>query len=191
MLKVGITGGIGGGKSTFSEMLRNRGFLVYDTDKEAKRLQNNDMNLKKAIIGEFGNNSYLNNELNRPYIAQIVFNQPDMLKKLNNLVHPVVKHDILRWYAKNMDQKILFIECAILYEGGFDALTDKNILITASENIRIQRIIKRDGLNIEQIQSRIQNQLSDNYKKSRADFIIHTDKGLTKEMLDDIINQLN
>lgn len=191
MLKVGITGGIGGGKSTFSEMLRTRGFLVYDTDKEAKRLQNNDMNLKKAIIGEFGNNSYLNNELNRPYIAQIVFNQPDMLKKLNDLVHPVVKQDILRWYAENMDQKILFIECAILYEGGFDTLTDKNILITASENIRIQRIINRDGLTIEQIQSRIQNQLSDDYKKSRADFIIHTDKGLTIEMLDDIINQLN
>ena len=191
MLKVGITGGIGGGKSTFSEMLRTKGFLVYDTDKEAKRLQNNDMNLKKAIIGEFGNNSYLNNELNRPYIAQIVFNQPDMLKKLNDLVHPVVKRDILRWYAENMDQKILFIECAILYEGGFDTLTDKNILITASENIRIQRIINRDGLTIEQIQSRIQNQLSDDYKKSRADFIIHTDKGLTIEMLDDIINQLN
>ncbi len=191
MLKVGITGGIGGGKSTFSEMLRKRGFLVYDTDKEAKRLQNTDMNLKKAIIGEFGNNSYLNNELNRPYIAQIVFNHPDMLKKLNSLVHPAVKHDILRWYAENIDQKILFIECAILYEGGFDTLTDKNILITASENIRIQRIIKRDGLNIEQIQSRIQNQLPDDFKKNKADFIVQTDKGLTQAMLDDIINQLN
>lgn len=191
MIKVGITGGIGGGKSVFSRMLQEKGFLVYNTDLEARKLQDNDVNIKTQIIQEFGDNAYdTSGALNRKYIASIVFNNSDKLRKLNSIVHPVVKQDLLKWYSANITKKLLFVECAILFEGGFDAFVDKIVLVTAAEELRVQRVMNRDGITEHDVRLRVKEQLPEIDKITRADYIIHTDNNLTDDMIMQFLEQL-
>lgn len=172
---IGITGGMGGGKSTFSAHLRKRGKLVYDTDFEAKRLQNTNPEIKSKVIAQFGNEVYNADGLDRVKLAKIVFEDSEKLKILNSIVHPELKKNFHNWALENSDQKFLFMECAILFEGGFDELVDKIVVVTAPEDIRIKRVVKRDNVTEDLVLARIKNQWPDEEKITRADWVFDTD----------------
>lgn len=180
---IGITGGIGSGKSTLAALLREKGYLVYDTDMEARELQNTDQNLIHAIKEQFGEDVYVNGQLNRPAVARVVFSNPEKLKHLTSLVHPVVKNDIQKRFRNLNKHETVFIESAVLFEGGFDTLTNKIILVTASEEIRISRIMQRDHLTEQQIRNRMKNQIPEADKAQRSDLVINTDKGLPENVV--------
>lgn len=171
---IGITGGIGSGKSTLSKKLREAGYAVYDTDSAARRLQNESPEIRKKITALFGAEAYTDNVLNRKYIAGIVFSQPELLGQLNAIVHPAVRADFKEWAQSYDEGQMIFLECAILFQGEFHKLVDKIILVTASQSIRVQRVMQRDGFTESQVMERINNQLSDAEMASRSDLIIDT-----------------
>lgn len=155
--RIAIIGGIGSGKSVVSQILRVMGFPVYDCDAEAKRLMDNSQKIKSRIVDAFGEESLLNGQLNRPYLATMVFGYPENLKKLNGIVHPEVHADFEQWVAEcNADA--VFVETAILFESGMDAFVDEIWLVDAPEDIRVARVVKRNGLPVEQVQARIRSQ---------------------------------
>jgi len=174
-LLIGITGGIGGGKSTLAQLLRAEGYSVYDTDLEARRLQNEHSEMRKKMIDLFGEEIYTSGNLNRSALAKIVFSKPELLTKLNNIVHPLVMDDFSTWVLHRFPKKILFVESAILYESGFNKLVDLVILITASEQVRIERVMKRDGVSEDHVKARMIHQLPEEDKMILADFVINTD----------------
>lgn len=174
-LIIGITGGIGSGKSTLSHLLRAEGYSVYDSDLEARRLQNEHSVMKKKMTDLFGKDIYSEKGLNRAALGKIVFGKPELLSKLTAIVHPFVMADFENWIINRYPKKILFIESAILYESGFNKLVDKVILITASEEVRVERIVKRDGISSEQVRARMSHQISEEQKEQLADFVIHSD----------------
>lgn len=188
---IGITGGIGGGKTTFSSILKQKGYLVYDTDAEAKKLQNEHPTIKKQISDYFGDDVYNDSGLDRKKLATLVFNNKAALTKLNKIVHPIVKIDFLDWCKKHQKERLLFVESAILYESRFDELVDFVLLVTADENERIKRVMKRDNISKEQVLSRMANQYSEKEKESKSDFIIHTDDGVDlHEKTDKLLTKL-
>ena len=174
-IKIGITGGIGGGKSTLSEKLRDLGYWVYDSDIEARNLQNAHPEIKLKLKEFFGSDIYNDQGLDRPKLAKLVFGKPDFLAKLNSIIHPVVNADFKSWIDLHFNENLLFVESAILFESGFDQFVDKVIVMTASEEIRIARVVKRDNVTIEQVKARMSHQLPDDRKIERADFVIHSD----------------
>lgn len=180
---IGITGGIGSGKSTLAKLVRSYGYPVYDTDMEARRLQAEDPWVILQIKKIFGEDIYQNGELNRKAVAQIVFANPTLLKKLTDIVHPAVKQDFQVWKRKFKCEDIIFMESAVLFEGEFDILTDRIILLTASDEIRIQRVINRDNITREQVLARIKNQIPDSKKALKSNLVINTDNGLPKNVM--------
>lgn len=174
-LIIGITGGMGGGKSTLSELLRNEGYLVYDSDKEAARLQNDNPIIVESLSELFGPEIYSEQGLNRKLLGGLVFGKPELLAKLNAIVHPIVIKDFTEWVEKHNTQKILFIESAILFESKLNVLVDKIVVMTASQNVRVARVIKRDGISEEQTLARMKHQLPEEQKIELADFIVHSD----------------
>ena len=176
-LIVGITGGIGSGKSTLSNKLRAEGYQVYDCDKEAKKLQNEHPVIREKIRELFGEDIYTESGLDRKKVADIVFQNRDLLDQLNKIVHPFVREDFLKWVGQYITEKFLFMESAILFESGFIDMVDKVILMTASEDVRIRRVVKRDGIDPERVRARISKQLPDTEKIPFSDFIIHSDDG--------------
>lgn len=189
---IGITGGIGGGKTTFSNRLRECEQLVFDTDLEAKKLQNENDNVKKELKQLFGENIYHNAELDRKSIAKMVFENKDLLLKLNQIIHPRVKNNFQEWVKKHNNHNYLFMECAILFEGKFDVYVDKILVITAPENVRIERVMKRDNQTEEQVRARMRNQISENEKIKNATWVIETD-GIknTEEKVDAFLKMLS
>ena len=177
MLKVGITGGIGSGKSTVSSFFSVLGVPVYDSDKRAKYLMQNDNSIIGTIKKEFGERSYLNNQLNRSYIAEIVFKNESKLKQLNSIIHPAVRTDFNNWLNQNSNAKFVIKEAAIMIESGAYKEMDKLIVVSAKRDQKIKRIKKRDHLSLEDIENRIQNQLSDEIRNQYADFIIENNSG--------------
>ena len=177
MLKVGITGGIGSGKSTVSSFFSVLGVPVYDSDKRAKYLMQHDNSIIGKIKKEFGERSYLNNQLNRSYIAEIVFKNESKLKQLNSIIHPAVRTDFNNWLSQNSNAKFVIKEAAIMIESGAYKEMDKLIVVNAKRDQKIKRIKKRDHLSLEDIENRIQNQLSDEIRNQYADFIIENNSG--------------
>lgn len=190
-LVIGITGGIGSGKSTFANLLREKGYAVYDSDMEARRLQNNHPVVKMRIQELFGEKIYDENGLNRKALAEIVFRDKKLLTQLEHIVHPVVWDDFHDWVSAQTDEKLLFFEAAILFENGWYRDVDKIIVITASEQVRIGRVMARDGVTAEQVRSRMVNQWPEEDKIARADFVIHSDDHFPLEgKVQNIIQQL-
>ena len=177
MLKIGITGGIGSGKSTVSSFFSVLGVPVYDSDKRAKYLMQHDNSIIGTIKKEFGERSYLNNQLNRSYIAEIVFKNESKLKQLNSIIHPAVRTDFNNWLSQNSNAKFVIKEAAIMIESGAYKEMDKLIVVNAKRDQKIKRIKKRDHLSLEDIENRIQNQLSDEIRNQYADFIIENNSG--------------
>lgn len=172
---IGITGGIGGGKSTLSDRLSGRGYKIYNSDLRARLLQNEDLELVDAIKKLLGDDIYKNGELDRPAVAAIVFQNKALLQQLNQLVHPAVRADFKRWKEANHTEKLLFVESAIMFESGLALLMDKVVLMTASEEVRIARVVKRDGISPEQVLARMMHQLPEDEKIKRAHYVIHSD----------------
>ena len=171
---IGITGGIGSGKSTIAKQLREMGYAVYDTDSEAKRLIVEDAGVREEIEQLFGKEVYKDGVYQTALVAQRVFADRSLLARLNAIVHPAVKADILRW-AENMNHPTLcFVECAILYQAGFDTLCDKVVVVTAPEEVRLQRAVTRDHSTIEKVRARMRAQEVEK-DIERADLIVNND----------------
>lgn len=141
---IGITGRIGSGKSYFTQELVKRGFAVYDCDREAKRIVEQNEEVRKAIIALLGEEAFLPSQVyNTQYVAQRVFAEPNLLEHLNSIIHPAVREDIVQRSGQS-SERVFFIESAILYESGLDRLCDKVVVIDAPEELRIARVIARD-----------------------------------------------
>lgn len=167
---VGLTGGIGSGKTTVSKEFQKYSIKVYNSDLRAKFLMNNSIVLKNKLINNFGKEFYINDELNKSYISQIIFNDPISLKLINSMVHPEVFNDFNEW-SQSLSEKFVLYESALIFETGSYKLNDFNILVTCDHDLRVKRIIKRDGINEEKINSIINNQWDDDKKIPLADYI--------------------
>ena len=190
MLKVGITGGIGSGKSTVSRFFSELGVPVYDSDQRAKSLMQHDDSIIIKIKKEFGDDSYLNNVLNRSHIAEIVFKNELKLKQLNAIVHPVVRTDFNNWLSQNSNARFVIKEAAIMIESGAYKDLDKLIVVNANREQKIKWIKKRDHLLLDDIENRIQNQLSDKIRNQYADFIIENNSS-KKELKQQVLSIYN
>jgi dephospho-CoA kinase len=174
-LKVGITGGIGTGKSTVAKILVALGYPVYFSDDRAKWLMENNQQLVTDLTYLLGELTYVSGKLNRAYIAEKLFSTPVLKEKINALVHPVVRADFKLW-VENQTQSIVFQESALLVETGAFQLFDALIVVTAPLEDRIKRIQKRDGLTTSDIERRFANQFSDEEKIKVADFVLINDE---------------
>lgn len=171
MYKVGLTGGIGSGKSKVAELLRNMGVAVYDSDTRAKALMANDTALREALIEAFGAECYTSEGLNRPWLAERVFNTPDELKRLNAIVHPAVMLDFAEW-AMQQSGEYVVMESAILLEAGLESHVDVVIAVMAPRELRLERAMRRDGATREQIEARMENQITDEERTERSKYAI-------------------
>lgn len=160
MIKLGITGGIGSGKSVVSSYLQCAGIPVYNCDNEAKRLMIEDRHLVEAISQLLGSGAYEDGQLNRPFVAQRIFASPDLLRQMNAIVHPAVIADFEKW-ALLQHLPVVAMETAILFESGFDRIVNYIINVTADEETRVQRAMQRDSATRSVVESRIKNQMND------------------------------
>ena len=175
MKVIGLTGGIGSGKSTVLEFFKALRVVTYVADVEAKRLLNTNLELIKEITALFGEEAYKNQQLNRAYIASIVFKDKIKLEALNALVHPKVQEDFKR-FLKNCKAEIVLYEAAILFESGSHKFCDYIITVIANFEDRIQRVSKRDGVSENEILDRIKNQTSDDFRIKNSHFVIKNGK---------------
>lgn len=177
MLKIGITGGIGSGKSIICRVFQNLGIPVYDADSRAKWIVNNHPDLRKELIAEFGQEAYdVNGNYNRAYMAQQVFNDGNRVKVLNQLIHPRVGQDFLDWSNQNAQAPYLLKEAALMFESGSYLALNKVITVFAPNEVRIKRILKRDPFRSEdQIKAIFGKQLAEDEKMKRADFVVNND----------------
>jgi len=172
MFIVGLTGGIGSGKTTVSEVFKNLGISVYNSDFEAKKIMNTDEDLINKLKMIFGFDIYnSDNQLNRKKLADLIFNNKNKLNTVNRIVHPAVKKHFQNWINKQNSPYIIK-ETAILFESGIYKEVDKIITVVSPLNTRINRIKKRDNLSEKEIKERINNQTDDEYKIKNSDFII-------------------
>ncbi|MDU8887301.1 dephospho-CoA kinase [Yeosuana sp. MJ-SS3] len=171
MIIVGLTGGIGSGKTTVAEKFKALGIPIYIADEEAKKLMKSSKIIKRKLKSLFGEETYLNDDLNRPFIANKIFNNKDLLDKMNAIVHPRVKRHFERWLNKQTSIYVIK-ESAILFENNLQEQCDFVILVTAPKRLRINRLIERDYTTKEKIEAIMSNQLSDEEKIKRSDFVI-------------------
>lgn len=171
MIIIGLTGGIGSGKSTVLALFKALGAVAYVADIEAKKLMNSDAALRNEIIKLFGEKAYENGELNRSYISSIVFNNEEKLNALNALVHPKVREDF-QHFIKTQKADFVIYEAAILFESGSNQFCDYIITVIADFNHKIERIMKRDGVSEAQVLERMKNQSADDFKVKKSDFVI-------------------
>jgi dephospho-CoA kinase len=189
MLKVGITGGIGSGKTTVCKVFELLGIPVFYADDVAKSIMQTDQVLKTALLDTFGENSYTKDGmLNRAYISSIVFNDKQELEKLNSLVHPAVLRAFDNWVLNQHESPYVIKEAALLYEIGGFKMCNKSILVIAPTLIKMNRVKLRDGVSEEDIQLRMNRQFSDEIKIKYADHILNNDE---KQLLIPQIIQLH
>jgi dephospho-CoA kinase len=187
MYKVGITGGIGSGKSTLCQLLTAFGASLYDSDSRAKSLMAEDERLHDALCDEFGAECYNDEGLNRSFLASKVFGDEEALQRLNAIVHPAVREDFRRWAAEQRSEYVI-LESAILFESGFDSEVDTTIAVLAPLEERLRRTVERDGVSREDVLRRISHQLSDDELHSRAD---RTIVNLRRDYLESDAEQLH
>lgn len=186
---IGLTGGIGSGKSTVLKMFQELGAVPYIADFEAKKLMNTNRELIQQIKRLFGEKAYINNELNRTYLAELVFNDKEKLAALNNIIHPkVLEH--FKAFMRKSTAEIIIYESAILFESGSDSLCNFIITVVANVEDRIKRVMKRDGTTKQKIENRIKNQLDDNFKINKAQFVIKNNTLKNTKLQVDTIHQL-
>ena len=176
-MKIGITGGIGSGKTTACKVFEVLGIPVFYADTVAKELMHTDILLKKELISAFGPNSYFpNGELNRKYISGIVFKDETQLQILNKLVHPAVFRAFDQWVLNQRNAPYVLKEAALLFESGSSQMCDYTILVKSPEAIKIQRIIQRDHITESEVRLRMNKQLPDEEKEKLADFILYNNE---------------
>ena len=190
MIKIGITGGIGSGKSVISHILRIMNYPVYDSDFWAKELMNNNKTIQKALTERFGLETYQNNTLNKPFLAQQIFNNESSRLFVNSIVHPIVSQHFLNW-ANNQKSQFVFIESAILFSSGLNKIIDTTIFVDAPLNVRLQRAKRRDNSTDTAIQARINSQKQEElYAKKHSNYIINNDNQLLLPQIITIIKDL-
>lgn len=177
MLKIGITGGIGSGKTTVCRVFELLGIPIFYADTVAKLIMNTDPVLKEEILKTFGKKIYSNDgELNRSHLSSIVFNNESELNKLNALVHPAVFRAFDKWLAMHTDAPYIIKEAALLFETESYKMCDLSVLVVSPEASRVRRIIARDGISQDEIVLRMKRQLSDEKKIKLADHILFNDE---------------
>ena len=174
MLKIGLTGGIGSGKSTVAAIFEKLGIPVYYADLEARRLMNEDAGLRSSILSLFGKEAYTGSVLNRPYISSVVFNDKEKLASLNALVHPVTIRNSELWVSAQTSRYVVR-EAALIFESGVNKHLDYVIGVSAPEELRISRVMARDGVPEEAVRSRMSHQLGEEEKMKRCDFVVAND----------------
>jgi dephospho-CoA kinase len=189
MKLIGLTGGIGSGKSTAADLFRTLGIPVFESDLRAKWLMQSNEHVRHALIALFGDDVYTaEQELNRKWIAGQVFNNPTLLKQLNEIVHPAVFQDLIDWAneASQQNAPYLIQESALLFEENLAKRMSAVILVIAPEEVRIERVMKRDQTPRSEVMNRIKNQLPDEKKIPGADYIIYNDgeRSLIEQVMD-------
>jgi dephospho-CoA kinase len=177
MKKIGLTGGIGSGKSTIAEVFKVLNIPVYNSDERAKALMNDNPLLMEEISKIFGVNIYQNGELNRAELGAIVFKNPELLQQLNAVVHPVVGDDFNAW-CNNQQSKYVIKEAAIIFETGINKMLDGVIAVIAPDELRIKRVLKRPGMTEELIKDRMSRQLAAETLVDKANWLINNDETL-------------
>lgn len=171
MILIGLTGGIGSGKSTVAKLFKQLGVPVYDSDKEAKKLMQSSKKIKIELIALFGEAAFKDDKLNRTHISNLVFKDKSLLQKLNTIVHPAVRTHFEKW-LKKQESPYVIQESAIIFENNTRDNYDKIILVTAPKETRIQRVMDRDGVSRDKVLLRIKNQFSDIEKIKLSDYVI-------------------
>lgn len=174
MSKIGITGGIGSGKSVVATLLGLSGVPVYIADEESKRLTETSPVIREKLISLFGPDLYAGDKLDKRLLASHIFTDPEALKQVNTIIHPEVTRHFLDWASKQATP-LCAIESAILFESGLDKIVDVRLMVYAPLETRIDRASNRDAVPREEIVRRIQNQLPDEEKRDRSDFVIKND----------------
>jgi dephospho-CoA kinase len=172
---IGITGGIGSGKTTVCGIFAELGIPVYYADDRAKAVMVEDAELMASIVDAFGAEAYQDGKLNRPFLAQQVFSSEEKLARLNSLVHPAVARDFMRWVVAHEKSQYVIKEAAILFESGAYKAVQETVLVTAPEDLRIQRVVQRDGVAESVVRQRMANQWPEERKAELADHIILND----------------
>tara|TARA_B100000282_G_C31668699_1_gene461087 strand:+ start:144 stop:737 length:594 start_codon:yes stop_codon:yes gene_type:complete len=186
---IGITGGIGAGKSTVSTICKHLGFKVYNSDQRAKEIVSEDSIIKKKLISFFGNNIYKNGVLDRKFLSDKIFNDKSSLQQINSIIHPAVKKDFNCWVTNNSNEKILFKESALLFESGAYKELDKIILIVSDKNLRVSRVLNRDQKRSKkEIESIIDKQIDEVDAIKYADIVI--DNNHKKMLLPSVIKEI-
>ncbi len=174
MLRIGITGGIGSGKTTVCAIFSTLGIPIYNSDERAKKIMVENQSVVNKLKAQFGSTIYFEDgSINRVLLSQIVFNDKEQLTKLNEIVHPAVFEDMIKWYAENQNHKYVLQEAAIMYESGSYKMLDKMILVYADQEIRIERVMKRDKVDRIAVLARMDKQMPESEKLKLADFVIY------------------
>ena len=189
MLRIGLTGGIGSGKSLVASVLEQMGYPVFYSDREAKALYDTHQVLKSELIALIGTELYDATGFKKALLIEAIFENPALKEKIERLVHPKVRAAFEEWAARQSTE-LVFNEAAILFETGAYLQFDATILVTAPVELRLQRVVARDGLSIQEIEKRIQTQWPDEQKKLYADFIIENDGRAMLKQIEAILNSL-
>ena len=174
MIKIGITGGIGSGKSVVASLLALSGVPVYIADEESKLLTNTSPVIRKKLIELFGKELYTDNGLDRRLLASHIFNNPKQLKRVNEIIHPEVNRHFSTW-VKRQNTPLCAIESAILFESSFNKAVDVSLMVYAPKELRIKRALSRDAVPKAEIERRINNQMPDEENQERSDYVIYND----------------
>jgi dephospho-CoA kinase len=176
MIKIGITGGIGSGKSVVSELLKLYDIPIYNADVKAKRLNDESPINRQKCMQSFGEDLYVSGKLDKQKFAQIIFNDPEKLRIANSIIHPELQKDFLRWLEIHSDSDIVAMEAALLFEANFQSMFDKVIIVYAPVSLRIVRASQRDRTTPEKIEERLRHQFPDEEKVKLSDFVIFNDE---------------
>ncbi len=189
---IGLTGGIGSGKSTVAKFIEEMGFPVYYSDIRAKDIVNDDEFLKENIKGLLGEESYDENGIyNRKFVAKTVFENEELLQKLNEMIHPAVRYDFENW-VREQDSEYIFKETALLFELGLDKDCHKSVLVTAEDNLRIKRVMDRDGKTYREVETIMDKQMPEKDKLRKTTFVIYNNNGIEelKHETEKVVNKL-
>ena len=180
--KVAVTGSIGSGKSTFCNFITEAGFNVIKADDISKKILKEDEDVRKKVIREFGKDSFINKEINKKFLSEKIFSDAINVARINSILHPKVKREVEQLIQEELKKNhLVFVEAALIYEAEMENMFDYVVLITAVSSVREKRIVTSGKLNNEEFRKRDENQIKDEEKKKRADFIFENN-GKTKEL---------
>jgi dephospho-CoA kinase len=190
MKRIGLTGGIGSGKSFIAQIIEHMGYPVYYSDSRAKELTKSNPTIKMGLISLFGEEVFEGNQLNAELISSRIFHDDELLKKVNELIHPIVRADFENW-ALNQKSALVFNEAAILFETGAYQNSDATILVCAPTESKIERVMKRENCSKEEVMARMSKQWSDEDKRKLADYSILNDNVIpVLKQIEAVINDL-
>jgi len=180
-IKIGITGGIGSGKSTVAKIIKDSGYLVLDADSIAKDILLNDIDVKQSIKSVFGQESFIGDKLNKDFLAASVFASVDNVRKINSILHPPTIRMINELMNKELENKdLVFVEAALIFESEMDEILDHVLLVTSPEELRIERIIKRDSTSESKVLQRMKYQMPESEKENLSDFVLKNESSIVE-----------